>query len=68
LATFNSHQIASSKDPNIVNIPTPAPTIVGQSTPELGSVGGTGVPVGPGVPLQTQFVLAVQDGFLQKPL
>jgi len=31
-------------------------------------VGTAGVAVGPGVPLQTQFVLDVQDGFLQKPL
>lgn len=47
--------------------------MVGQSVPDCGRVGATGVDVDPGVAVgpevapQTQSASAVQDGFLQKP-
>ena len=49
----------------MVSIPIPIPKFVGQLVPDCGRAGG--VPVGAGVPAQTQFWLVTQEAFLQKP-
>lgn len=61
---------ARRSDPIITSIPKLPAATVGQVVPDCGKEGAaaTGVAVGAAVPAQAQLVLAVQDGFLQKPL